>query len=325
MTIYSSKPYASFLYGTSTPGIHTISPDRGPSSGGQLVIVEGSVFNPSGWDDAFTGASLDASKWSDISTGTGSVSTNAPNLELSTGATASSVAGIESLASWDNCQFEIKVFLPVVDNPISSVRPIEFQLYVSATDYAVLYVELDSSGSYMLHCDVYRNGSSVDTYSTICSSGSSVFRILRWDSTVYFMYNGTVIHSSSSFVDTSATVRLFNENLTVTEDIFSTVEYFKWKTYVSFGDQVVPYTTVVSYKRLRAYTPPSVDDKDISGAYAGTVDVSVVAAALYTYAAGYEYYFEDRLRVMNIAQDDVKLSIIDDDQLITDPNSSKGL
>ncbi len=325
MSLFGAKLYGSFLYGASPTVISAVSPDSGPSIGGQSVVLEGTGFDPRHWDDLFEGAVLDAALWTDISAGTGSVATGTSHLQLSTGATATAVAGIESLASWTNCQLELRTVLPNVSNPAGTVMPIAFQLRVDANNYAVMYIELSSSGVYTLNCDVYRGGVSVGSYSQVCSRGVSNLRILRWDRTVYFIFNGVVVYYSSQFVATVATFRVYSSNLAVNRDVVSTVEWFYWRTFIVFDNELIHSPTVVSDYRVRGFTPPSVNDKATSAAYAGLVDVSTVGTTTDTSTDAYEYYFKDRLRVMNIPQFDIKLSVIDDDQLITKTSESKGL
>jgi len=272
-----------------------------------------------------SGVTLNLALWSDISSGSGSVNTGSSHLQLDTGITVSSIAGIESVVSWDYCQLELKVLLTEVSNPSGVVRPIAFQLYVDANNYAIMYVELDSSGTYTLNCDVYRNGSSVGSYSEEVSTGSLNLRILRRDKTIYFIYNGTIVYYNSDFIISAAKIRIFSSNLTVGESVSATVEWFYWRTYIAIGNELIYAPTVVSDTRIRGYTPPSVNDKGVSAAYAGPSDVLIVGAGDYVLVDGYEYYFEDRLRVMNIPQFDVLLSVVDDDQLITDSNRAKGL
>jgi len=325
MSLYGTKLYGTFLYGPSPASISSVSPDRGPSIGGQSVILEGTGFDPRHWDDLFEGGVLDAAKWTDISAGTGSVATGSSHLQLSTGATATAIAGVDSITSWTDCQLELKVILPSVTNPTGTVMPIAFQLRVDANNYAIMYIELDSSGVYTLNCDVYRGGVSVGTYSQVCTRGVSNLRILRWDKTVYFIYNGVIVYYNSNFVTTVAVARIYSSNLAVNSDVVSTVEWFYWRTFVTVGDQLIYAPTIVSDFRLRGFTPPSVNDKDISAAYAGLADVSVVGTSTDTSVDAYEYYFTDRLRIMNIPQFGIKLSVIDDDQLITKSTASKGL
>lgn len=325
MSIYGFKLYSTFLYGPSPSNISSVSPNRGPSIGGQSIILEGSGFDPRTWDDTFEGLTLDATKWTDISSGTGSVTTNSPHLQLSTGTTSSSISGIESISSWTDCQLEIKFTLPNVQIPLSIIRPISFQLRIDANNYAEMYISLDNTGAYTFNCEVYRGGSLIGSYNESCSSGLFNFRILRWDRTVYFIYNGIIKYYNSSFVNTAAVYRIYANNLLANYDAISNVEWFYWRTYITIDNQLIYDPTVVSDFRIRGFTPPSVNDKDVSAAYAGLSDVSVVGTGKYTAVNSYEYYYEDRLRIMNVPQFDLLLSVIDDDQLITKSTSEKGL
>ncbi len=324
MSLYGTKLYSTFLYGISTSFI--ISPSDGPSIGGQDFIVNGIGLDPRQFDDIFDGAILDLTKWVDISSGTGSVSLGSSYLNLSTGVTPGSIGGIESLNSWSDCQLEIRSILPVVtSNPAGDVNPVVFMLRVDANNYAVMKIILDTSGNYTLNCDVYRGGVSVGSFSTSCSHGLSVMRILRWDKSIYFIYQGSVIYTNSNFITTAVKARVYSNNISQNYDVTSLVDWFYWRTYVAFDEQIVHSPTVVSDMRLRGITPASINDRDISGAYAGLVDVSVVGATTATSVNAYEYYFRDRLRILNTIQASSLLSIINDDQLITKDNIDKGL
>lgn len=326
MTRYGLKTYGTFVYGPSPSTISSVAPDSGPSIGGVDIIVEGVGFDPRQWDDLFNTGSLDLAKWTDISSGSGSITTGGPGLNLSTGTTASSIAGIESVALWADCQHEIRLRLPrISSNPPGDVVPIAFQLRVDASNYAVMYVVLDITGIYTLNCDVFRGGVSVGSYSQTISRGSLVFRILRWNSTVYFILNGSIVYFNSSFVNTAATSRVYASNSSQTYDAVSDIEWFYWRTFLTIDNQLIFAPTVVSDYRVRGLTPPSVNDKDVSASYAGLADVSLIANGKDTSTDAYEYYYVDRLRVMNIPQFNILLSVIDDDQLITKSTSSKGL
>jgi len=325
MSVYSEKVYGSFLYGPDPASISTVSPDTGPSIGGQSIIVEGVGFDPRQWDDLFDGLILDVAKWTDISGGGGSVSTGASRLQLTTGVVAGGVAGVSSAASWVNCQLEVRAILPSVTIPVGTVIPLAFQLRIDANNYAMMFVELSNTGAYTLNCDVHRGGVSVGAYTQTCSRGTLNLRILRWGRTVYFIFNGTIIYTNSNFVATAATARMYSSNLAINYDALATVEWFYWRTFITLDNQLIYAPTVVSNSRVRGFTPPSINDKDVSAAYAGLVDVSIIANGTDTSTDAYEYYFTDRLRIMNLRQFGIKLSIIDDDQLITKSSESKGL
>ncbi len=324
MSLYGTKPYSTFLYGPDTSTIASISPDTGPSTGGQSFVLTGTDFDPRHWDDTFELGALSA-LWTDSSVGTGTVTTGASHLQLSTGATAASYARIGSVNTWTDCQLEVRAILPRAARSAGTVVPLAFQLRVDVNNYAVMYINLLAAGTYTINCDVYRAGVSVGSYSATCTRGLSNLRILRWGTTVYFIYNGALIYYNSGFVSTAATARIYAFNNAIAYDATSTVEWFYWRSFVVIGDQLVYAPTVVSNWRLRGFTPPSADEKGVVAAYAGLRDVSVVAVGTATYAASYEYYFEDRLRVLNIPQFDMLLSVIDDNQLITKSTMAKGL
>lgn len=326
MSIYGTKTYSTFLYGPDPSTITSVSPDTGPSIGGQLLVVEGTNFDPRYWDDLFDGAVLDVVKWLDISAGTGAVVTGSSHLQFSTGVVAASVAGIESVSSWVNCQLEIRVILPrIYENPVGSVVPIAFQLRIDANNYALMYVSLSTTGVYTLNCEVYRGGVLIGSYNMVCNRGTLNLRILRWGTTVYFIYNGTIVYYNANFLTTVAKARVYSGNLAETYDVLATVEWFYWRTFVTIDNQLIYAPTVVSNFRLRGLTPPSVNEKGVSAAYAGLCDVSVVGVGTVVSNDAYEYYYIDRLRILNDPQFDMLLSVIDDDQLITKDTSDKGL
>ena len=60
------------------------------------------------------------------------------------------------------------------------------------------------------------------------------------------------------------------------------------------------------------YTPPSIDVSGNEAAYKGLVDVSVVSNTTVTLSDAYEYYYPDRLTLLDNAQYGVKLSKVDD-------------
>lgn len=324
MSLYGLKKYSEFLYGPDISTILSVSPDSGPSTGGQSIIIEGTDFDPRHWDDTFELGALSA-LWTDSSVGTGTVTTGASHLQLSTGTTAASFARIGSTNSWTDCQLEVRTILPQAARPAGTVVPLAFQLRVDATNYALMYINLLAAGTYTINCDVYRAGVSVGSYSAACTRGLSNLRILRWGTTVYFIYNGIIIYYNENFVSTAATARIYASNGAQTYDVTSTVEWFYWRSFVVIDNQLIYAPTIVSNSRLRGFTPPSADEKGVLAAYAGLCNVSVVGVGTVTSLDSYEYYYTDRLRVLSIPQFDMLLSVIDDDQLITKSTMAKGL
>lgn len=315
------------LYGVATD-IDSVSPDTGPSIGGNEFFMTGIGFDPRHWDDMFTAAVLDPIKWVDISAGTGTVTVNAPNLVLSTGAVAGGIAGIESVATWVDVQGEIRCTIPrYTTYPTSTVTTIALQLYVNATNYCQISITLGANSSAInLLCEVWRNGAVVDTYTAPWTVGTSMFKILRWKTDVYFIVNGTVVLHSHNFVTNAAKFRIYNDNLAANYDVYGTmVEWFYYRPFAVFEDQPVHDTVIVSDFRLRGNAPPSMDNLRQSAAYAGLVDTSVVGNGLFTLADSYLYYYLDGLTVIDNVQQATKLSLIDDAQVVTPAGYTKGL
>ena len=315
------------VYGYSSL-ISSISPDSGPSTGSQSFVITGEGLSYEGYDDDWSNSSLDVTKWSDISSGTGSITVASPNLMLSTGSTASSVSGVESIATFSNIQFESKVSIPAVSNyPASSVELYSFDLYIDSSNYArISVIQGISAGTTELECSVVVSGKTVDTWTVDWTTGVSVFRILRFGTSVYFYANGVLVFRSSRFVNTAANIRYYSDNNSATYDVYGTiVVHSLLKTFVAFDNQIVFDPVVVSAYRLRGQTPPSLDAKDQSSAYSGFVDISVVSSNTTTQSNFYEYYFEDNLVVLNSAQFNVKMNIIDDTTVRTPANEEKGL
>ena len=105
------KYQTGILYG-SVLTFDSISPDSGPSTGGQNFVVKGSAFEYPTFDDTFLSVILDPAKWVDISAGTGSATTGSYHLQLTSGATATGVGGVEMLTGHTNIQYEAKVNIP---------------------------------------------------------------------------------------------------------------------------------------------------------------------------------------------------------------------
>jgi len=326
--------YSTFLYGTGvlygfSTTVDSISPPEGPSIGGNGFILKGSGFDPRQWDDEFTNIVLDAVKWTDISSGSGAVSTGTFHLQLATGLTVGSVAGIESKALFNDTQGEIKLIInPINVLPLGIVNLLNFELWVDANNYASLSITMDTvADSINISCKVYVGGFISDQNVIIpWTRGTSVIKILRKDSTVYFIANGMVIFKSVRFTNLPAIFRFYSTNNAEPYDVNQLiVEWFYFRPVVSFGDQVVHETIVVSDNRARGVVPPSIDDKQQEAAYAGLVDVSMIGVGTYTLVNAYRYYYLDGLKVINNIQFDTTLAIINDDQVLTPTGYNKGL
>jgi len=317
------------LYGPSTM-LDVVDPERGPSPGGNPFILKGTGFDPRQWDDFFTGGVLDPSKWVDISYGSGSVNTGPFHLEMVTGSTASSAAAIESVALWGSTQGEIRFSLPVIrEYPADVVTLMALSLWVGVNDYAEMRIEVGTEpGTLVLRCEVYRGGILADEMIKPLSwtTGTSMFKILRWNSDVYFYANGERVFKSVRFTSTAAKFRIYTTNGTTTYNLQGVrVEWFYYRPFAVFQNQPVHDTIVVSDFRMRGLVTPSMDDKRQPAAYKGLVDVHVVGNGVYTKSNAYEYYYLDALKVINSAQADTRFSIIDDAQLFTPQGEQKGL
>lgn len=315
------------LYGVAT-SITSVSPDTGPSIGGNEFVMEGIGFDPRHWDDQFTAAVLDPVKWTDISAGTGTVTVASPNLVLSTGAVLGGIAAIESVANWVDVQGEIRCTIPrYTTYPTSTVNAVSLQLYVDATNYCQISVMVgENSSAINLLCEVWRNGVVVSSYTAPWTVGTSMFKILRWGTDVYFIVNSAVVLLSHNFVTTAATFRIYNDNIAANYDVFNTqVEWFYYRPFAVFENQPVHDTVIVSDYRLRGNAPPSMDNLRQSAAYAGLVDTAVVGNGLFTLNDSYLYYYVDGLTVIDNVQQATKLSLIDDAQVVTPAGYTKGL
>lgn len=325
--------YKTFLYSSSvlygaTIHMSSIYPDSGPSIGGNDFIITGSGFNPLIWDDEFTGVVLDVAKWVDISSGSGSIATGSSHLQLSTGVTGGSVAGVETVNTFTNFQFEVRTLIPNITNyPDTTVVLLDYRMYVDANNYASIRLDLDSDGDMTLYCETYVGGTRMNNYySSSWTRGLSVFKILRYGDSVYFIVNGSVVHKNVGVSTSLATIRMFSYNDAATYDVYNIiVEQFKYRSFVVFDDQPVHNTITVSDYRVRGLVCPSMDNKDRSAAHAGLVDVVIIGINKWTENDAYEYYFEDSLRVINSEQSDVKLSFINDDQIKTKTGVKKGI
>jgi len=323
--------YGGFLYGTTLYGaataVSSVLTDSGPSTGGNDFIIEGEGFWAYSWNDDFTGAVLDAAKWTDISAGTGSISVGADHLQLSSGATAAGLGGVQSVKTWTDAQVEGRfIFNPITTYASGIVFPGILALLVDVNNYAAIGLTYSTSASTLnLSVAVVKGGVTVDTYTTSWSTGLNVLKILRWGSVLYFYVNGALIRRFDSFVSTAAYARLYCSNGAQNFTTGSTVEDFYFRPFAVFDNSPVHDTIVVADNRVRGLVPSSVDNVGQSAAYAGLVDVSVVANGTDTDTDAYTYYFEDVLKILNSEQQDVVAQIIDDSTVRTPTGVKKGL
>jgi hypothetical protein len=325
--------YSGFQYGTGiTYGMQTtiesVDPERGPSPGGNNFVITGTGFNPIQWDDTFEAAVLDTMKWSDISSG-GTLVTGLNHLLLSTGSSAGSFAGLESTAQWESCQAEIRVKLSAPSTrPLADVCILSFDLWVSSLTYCSVQVLLSADGILRLEIKAYSNGRLINQYPvyTEWTWGVSSFRILRFESDVYFIVNGSVFWKLEGFSAAPASYRISCDNLTAAFALNSLlVESFLYKPYAVFQSQPVVDSQVISGVRMRGTVPPSKDSSSRDAAYSGLVDVSVVSVGTLTLPQAYDYYFVAGLKTINDTQFSVEMSVVNDPQLVTPDGVLKGL
>lgn len=304
-----------------------VDPLRGPSTGGNTFIIEGSGFETAQWSSLFEDLILDPVKFADISAGGGTATPGVPNLVLSSGAVAGGSGAIESLASWTNAQSEIFAYLPPIRiYPASEVDLCVLTLYIDATNYATFGIYVGTSSSTLvLRATTVRSGVTLSEFETDWTIGASYLKILRWGSMLQFIANGEIVHTEEKFVNTAATFRVHAANNAATYTSSCRVKGFYWRPYAVFDDRPVHSTTVVSSGRLRGTVPPSWDDKSTEAAYAGLVDVSVVGLGTTTSASAYEYYYVDQFTVINSGQSQTKVSFLSDPMLKTPSTSLRGL
>jgi len=327
MAIYSTFVYGTgVLYGVSA-SISSISPERGPSTGGNAFTINGSGFANAQWSSFFDGVGLDPLKFTDISAGTGTATTGSPNLVLSSGAVAGGSGAVESVATWTDAQAEAVVYIPpIATYPASEVELFAMTLYVDATNYATIGIYLGTSSSTLvLRSTAVRNGATLDTVEEDWTVGTTKLKILRWGTTLYFYANGELFNVDEKFVATTATYRLSSGNVAATYTTTVRVSAFYWRPYAVFDGRPVHDTTVVSEDRIRGLVPPSWDDKDTDAAYSGLVDVAVVGVGTFTDTDAYEYYYVDQLTIVNSGQSSVKVSLLSDSLLKTPSSSLRGL
>jgi hypothetical protein len=328
MTIFGSFLYGSgVLYGPSV-SLGTVAPATGPSTGGNAFVLTGEGLSLVAFDDDFTGAVLDPALWTDISSGTGAISTGATHLTLSTGTTAGSYSGVQSVPTMTSFQAEVSVNIPrITQYPATDVSFLTFSLYVDASNYANMTVNVGStSGDITLQCVTVVGGTTTATYETDWTTGISSFRILRWNSDIYFIANGSIVYIAKSFTSTTARYRIYSYNNAATYNVSGVVvNYFESKPFVVFGNSPVFDTVVVSPTRVRGTVPPSIDDFNNEAGYAGLVDVHFISAFVVSMTDAYEYYFEKKLVLVNNQQDDLVLSIVDDSIVRTPEDVRRGL
>jgi len=329
MGYYQLFKYGSgVLYGPQAV-VHSVDPLEGPAPGGNRFVILGEGFDPRQWDDYFTGAVLDPLKWTDASTGSGSITVGADHLQMSTGTTPASIAGVQSVKQWGDTQGEVRMSLSApTANPSSNVALFALNLFVDSSNFAAMVVYLSDEGNLRLECGVYVGGSPVDLLKIELpwTTGLSMFKILRWGTDVYFIANGSVVMRSVRYIVNPAHFVIYSFNGSASYDVdVARVEWFYYRPFAVFQNQPVHDTVVVSDKRVRGLVPASRDDAWQSAAYEGEVDVSVVGNDKATSRDSYRYYYVDGLRSINSAQSGVEMDIVNDTQLVTPSDASKGL
>ncbi len=324
--------YSTFLYGDTTlygvlSTLTAVLPETGPSPGGNAFVIAGAALKPTQWNSLFDGVALDPTKFNDISAGTGTVTTGSPNLVLSSGAVAAGAAVVESINSWVNTQGEAQVMLsPVYTYPTVEVDLFTLTLYIDASNYSTFGIYLGTtSGSLVLRATTVMGGVTLPVYETEWTTGFSTLKILRWSTSLYFIANGEIMHVDHKFTTLAATFRLGATNNAAAYPAVSRVGAFYYRPYAVFGDRPVHDTVAVSDSRVRGLVPASWDNKRTDAAYAGYVNVAVVGTDTAGMLDAYEYYYVDRLTVVNNSQSGVKLSLISDDILKTPATSLRGL
>jgi hypothetical protein len=327
MAIYSTFAYGTgVLYGVSMT-VTSVDPERGPSTGGNTFAIEGTGFNPTQWDSEFTGVTLDPAIFTDISSGTGSATTALPNLVLSSGAVAGGVGAIQTLALQTDTQFEVETVIDMpLAYPASEVALLEFVLYIDATNYATFGIYLGTSlSTLVLRATTVLSGSTMSTYETAWTTGSSKLKILRWGSELYFIANGSVVHREVKFQAGPCLMQLSTSNNAATYTTSTKVKYFYYRPYVVFGNRPVHAVTVVSDSRIRGVVPASWDERETDAAFAGLTDIYVVGVSTYPLLNSYEYYYVNQLVVMNSGQSGIRMNILSDNVLKTPSTSLRGL
>ena len=321
---YNTFTYGSgVLYGAANT-VDSILPESGVSEGGDNFVVQGTGFINTSNDDDFT-SSLNTVLWTDISVG-GSVQTGVNHLVLSTGSSSGQTSGIESVSSYSDFQAEIFVNVPNDVNPPGDVKYLVYELYINATTKAAIEIKKDIEGNFSLYCYTTNGGNVTSEQTKDWSRGNSTFKILRFGSVVYFIANGSVIFKAINFRGDVAKVRMYADNGSENFDVKNTaIKYYKFKPFVVFNDQPVHDTVIVSDKRARGKTPPSINERYASGSYAGLVDISVVSSSTTTGSNMFEYVYSDKLRLINSTKSGIKLSLISDPQISSPSGTRIGL
>ena len=329
--------YYTFLYGSgvlygSDAIFSSLSPETGPSTGGGQFILLGANLEYTGSDDDFSGLGPLAAAWTDITSGVGATIAFGgpldPNIKLTTGTPAGNVAGIESVAIFGDTQFETRVRIGALTSyPDVKANLYTMQLYIDANNHAEIAVNVYADHEVQLECTLTKGGAEAAYYQDVnWTTGLSTFKILRWGSTVYFYANGSLVFRSPQFVSTVAHYRFFNTNLSDTYSVVDTLLMSATnKTFAVFEDVPVHDTIVVGDSRIRGIIPPSVDSRGADAAYAGLVDVSVVAGTVATSTDAYDYYYVNSLTLLDSSQHGVKLSKRDDATVRTPDLENIGL
>jgi disulfide oxidoreductase YuzD len=192
-----------------------------------------------------------------------------------------------------------------------------------------MYVEQTANSTTLqLKVEVVKSGTTVDTYTYPLSwtYGLTLFKILRYNTNLYFYANGSLIFTSKHFLINASYYKIYSYNETEAYDISNiNGEEFFFTPFVVFDGQVDDDPVSVSATRLRGVTPPSLDEKDQAAAYAGLVDITICCASCVTAPDAFEYYFVEKLKLEDNRQSNVRLSIIDDDTVITPEGYNVGL
>ena len=324
--------FSTFLYHTGvlygeTMALDSISPATGPSTGGTPFILSGVAFEFTTFDDYFIGGSLDPVKWVNACTGTGALATGATHLVLSTGFSAGSISGVQMDNTSRNSQYEIRVNIPPIPfNPTATIELVTLSKNVDANNYALLSIRCSSTGSITLASEIYRSGSLLVSESIDWTVGISTLKILQWYGNIYFYANGSLVYSSKSFPSSLGSYSVYSYNGAAAYDVHDIiVEYVLNRPYAAFDNQIVHDLIVVSDTRARGVTPPSIDYKDNIAGFAGLVDVAIVSSATISQSDFFDYYFVDKLTMVDNSQFTMKISDITDDSVRTPGTYNKGL
>jgi len=329
--------YHTFTYGTgvlygTTAVLDSISPETGPSTGGSQFIARGINMEHTSNDDDFTSVGLDILKWTSLVSGAGATLVSEgpldPNLKFTTGTLAGNVSGIETKTIYVDSQFETRVRIGALSSyPATKANLYTMQLYVDANNHAEIEVNVYASNEVLLECVITKGGVQSAYYQDVnWTTGLSTFKMLRWDTTMYFYANGSLVFQSDQFVTTAAKYRFFNTNLLATYSVVNTLLLAAtYKTFIVFGDRPVHDTQVVGDSRVRGLVPASIDANLYEAAHEGLVDVSLVSESTSTLSDAYDYYYLDSLTLIDNSQYGVKLSKRDDSTVRTPDLDNIGL